>query len=303
MESIRWLLEGDPSIQYQTHRDLLENNRPKLQAQIAKSGWGRQYLDHRNEDGSWGDRFYQPKWTSSHYTLLEMRVLQFPKGHPLVDESISKIVNEQAADDGGIGCSRNAKKSDVCVNGMFLNYACYFGIASNPLRSVVDFLLNEHMGDGGFNCESNGKGARHSSLHSTLSVLEGILEYEVAGHKYRLNELRSARKEAHEFILMHRLYKSDRTGNIINKDFLKLTYPPRWRYNVLRALDYFRATGCPFDERMMDAINHLKSQQRSDGLWPSRAGYPGKVHFVMEQPKGPGRWNTLKALRVLSVYG
>jgi hypothetical protein len=33
---IYWLLEGDPSIQYQTYRDLLEVNKKSLQNKISK---------------------------------------------------------------------------------------------------------------------------------------------------------------------------------------------------------------------------------------------------------------------------
>lgn len=69
---IKWLLEGDVSIQYQVHRDLLGNDRQDLQDRIAKEGWGERFLIKRNSNGHWGDRFYQPKWISTHYTLLDL---------------------------------------------------------------------------------------------------------------------------------------------------------------------------------------------------------------------------------------
>lgn len=299
---LEWLLDGDVSIQYQTRRDLLGDDDPGLQAQIAAQGWGKRYLDCRNDDGSWGLQFYRPKWTSSHYTLLELKNLAFPPHNPLVRESIHKISTEYKAKDGGIGCSRQAVKSDLCVNGMFLSYACYFREAAESLRSVVDFILSQQMDDGGFNCMKNRSGARHSSLHSTLSALEGILEYARNGYAYRHDELHQAAARSRAFILMHRLFRSDRTGNIINQDFLKLTYPPRWRYNILRALDYFRAAGVPWDGRMADAIEVMVAKRRADGRWPRQAAHPGKVFFVMEPSRGPSRWNTLMALRVLLAY-
>lgn len=300
--AIEWLLRGEPAIVYQTRRDLLGEDRPSLQAEIAKAGWGKQFLNARNADGSWGLEFYRPKWTSSHYTLLDIKALAFPPGNKLIRESIRKVTSEYKADDGGIGCSRGSKKSDVCVNGMFLNYACYFGEPEERLRSVVDFILTEHMNDGGFNCRSNRSGATHSSLHSTLSVCEGILEYENNGYTYRRSELQVAAERSRQFMLKHRMFKSSRTGEIIDRKFLTLTYPPRWRYNVLRALDYFRAAGAPYDNRLQDAIDVLAKKRRSDGLWPRQAALPGKVFFVMEPARGPSRWNTLLALRVLNAY-
>ena len=163
-------------------------------------------------------------------------------------------------------------------------------------------MLSQQMDDGGFNCMKNRSGARHSSPHSTLSALEGILDYARNGYAYRNDERQQAAARSREFILMHPLFRSDRTGDIINRDFLKFTYPPRWRYHILRALDYFRAAGVPWDERTADAIAWLVTKRRSDGRWPQQAAHPGKVFFVMEPPRGPSRWNTLLALCVLQAY-
>ncbi|WP_417410722.1 hypothetical protein [Hoeflea sp.] len=298
-----WLLQGDVAIQYQTHRDLLDADRPDLRARIAREGWGKQLLDQRNPDGSWGLDFYRPKWTSSHYTLLSLKGLAIAPDQPIIRESIARILAGYKAVDGGIGCSRGDRKSDVCVNGMVLNYASYFGAPADDLCSIVDFLLCEHMKDGGFNCQSNRSGAHHSSLHSTLSVLEGIHEYARNGYRYRLDELQTAARRSREFILLHRFYKSDRTGDIISKRFLMFPYPPRWYYNILRALDHFQTAGAPYDARMQDALDSVADKCGKDGLWRREAAVPGKVFLVMEAPRGPSRWNTLMALRVLKAYG
>lgn len=299
---IDWLIQGDPSIRYQAYRDLLDEDRPDIRAQIAAKGWGARFLDCRNSDGSWGQRFYQPKWTSTHYTLLDLKTLGIAPDHALIRESIRDVFRDLKGDDGGILCSRASAVSDVCVNGMVLNYASYFGMREEHLRSVVDFLLTEHMPDGGFNCQSNQSGAKHSSMHSTLSVLEGIQEYFNADYMYRRDELHQAARAAREFILVHRLFKSDRTGKIIRKDFLQLSFPPRWFYNILRSLDHFRAAGAPWDDRMVDAFDVLSSKRRRDGRWPLQSARAGEVHFQMEEPRQPSRWNTLLALRVLKAF-
>ena len=64
-----------------------------------------------------------------------------------------------------------------------------------------------------------------------------------------------------------------------------------------------RAAGCPWDERMSDALDVVITKRRSDGRWPLQAAHPGAVHFRMEEPRGPSRWNTLIALRVMRAYG
>ncbi len=300
---IDWLLRGDVSIQYQTHQDLLDTNRPGLQRRIANEGWGARFLSCRNADGSWGRGFYQPKWTSSHYTILDLKVLAISPDHPLIQESIHQIAREQKGRDGGINPSKTIKESDVCISGMFLNYACYFSEPQEQLESVVDFMLAQQMEDGGFNCQHNRSGARHSSLHSTLSVLEGILEYSRNCYDYRIEELENVASSSREFILQHRLFKSDHTGEIIHKELLKLSFPPRWKYNILRALDYFRKAEVSWDERMGDALEVLLAKRGADGRWPLQVAHPGAIHFSMEEPRTQSRWNTLMALRVLKAYG
>jgi hypothetical protein len=185
---------------------------------------------------------------------------------------------------------------------MFLNYGCYFGLQEGELRSIVDFILEQHMPDGGFNCQKNRAGARHSSMHSTISLLEGMWEYRRNGYAYRRDEVESAERAAREFLLLHQLYKSDRTGEVIHKDFTRLSFPGRWRYDILRALDYFQDAGVGWDDRMGPAMGVLMDKRRADGRWPLQAKIPGKIHFQMEVPGKPSRWNTLRALRVLKAY-
>ena len=71
----QWLLDGDVTIQFQTHRDLLSIQREDLRNRIASEGWGHKYLSCQNENGHWGRTFYQPKWTSTHYTLQDLKNL------------------------------------------------------------------------------------------------------------------------------------------------------------------------------------------------------------------------------------
>jgi hypothetical protein len=299
---IRWLLEGDVAIQYQTYRDLLGEERPDLQQQIAHTGWGAGFLAAQRPDGHWGQRFYQPKWTSTHYTLLDLRLLNISPDLPSVQNCITQLLQQEKSPDGGINPHTGIGQSDVCVNGMFLNYACYFGAPEKDLESIIDFTLSQHMPDGGFNCRSNRSGAVHSSLHTTLSICEGLWEYERQGYTYRLAELQSAAAASREFILLHQFYLSDRTGKIIHPDFLKFPFPGRWKYNILRALDHFQNSGQPWDSRMQPALDVLLKKQTKDGRWKLNAKHPGQTHFEMEKAGQPSRWNTLRAMRVLRAY-
>jgi hypothetical protein len=301
-ELLDWLLEGDSSIQYQTHRDLLHEERDDLRSRIETEGWGAALLSKRRADGHWGLSYYQPKWTSSHYTLVDLRNLCISPDNKLIRSSIDGILLNEKGIDGGINPSGTINDSDVCINGMFLYFACYFGADGLKLQSLVDFILSQRMSDGGFNCRLNSSGAKHSSLHTTICTIEGIAGYDAAGYSYRLGELKAAAADSIEFILQHKLFMSDKTGEIINKDFLRFPWPDRWRYNILRALDCFRYSKTPWDERMRPAVDVLLKKRKSDGRWSQTAKLPGAVHLEFEKAGKPGRWNTLRALRVLNYY-
>ncbi len=302
-ETLRWLLAGDVAIQYQVHRDLLDDDRPDLQVRIATEGWGARFLAARNPNGHWGHSFYQPKWISSHYTLLDLCHLGLPPNHPDALETIHLILKESKDEQGGINPHRSpGAPGDVCVSGMFLNYACHFGVEAEPLYSIIDYLIPQQMPDGGFNCQQEYGSPVHSSLHSTLSVLEGIHAYLVNDYDYRRSELAKIADQGQAFILQHKLFKSDHSGEIIDPRMLMLSFPPRWRYDILRALDYFRAAQVGYQSAMQPALDVLAKKQRKDGRWPVQARHPGQTHFDMEQTGQPSRWTTLRALRVARWY-
>jgi hypothetical protein len=119
---LNWLLEGDVAIQYQVYRDLLDEERPDLRARIATEGWGAQFLGARQPAGHWGRGFYQPKWISTHYTLLDLKHLGIEPDQAPIRASISHILARHTSADGGVNPAKTIENSDICVNGMFLNY-------------------------------------------------------------------------------------------------------------------------------------------------------------------------------------
>jgi hypothetical protein len=136
-------------------------------------------------------------------------------------------------------------------------------------------------------------------MHTTINVLEGLLEYEQAEGRRLQANTRAMRERAHEFLYRHYLFRSHRTGAIIDGRMTRFAFPPHWHYDVLRALDYLQAAGAPRDLRLEDGIELVKHRCSQAGTWLLQNFYRGRYHFVMEQQGAPSRWNTLRALRVL----
>ena len=301
----QWLLSGDVSIQYQVSRDLLHLNNQllsRLQRRIETEGWGAKFLAKQRSNGHWGITFYQPKWTSTHYTLLDLKTIGLPASNGQAKKSVSIVLDQPHGQHGGVNLAGSLTNSDVCVNGMILSYSSHFLLGDHRLRPIVDYLLESQMSDGGWNCRYLTPGTTHSSLHSTISVLEGLLQFRESGNKYRMREILNAEKEAVEFLLIHHLYQSHKTGKTIDERMLLFSFPCRWRYDILRCLDYFQAAKVAYDPRMESALQIVISRRKKDGKWLVQQKHKGAVHFDMEKTGGPSRWNTLRCLRVLDHF-
>jgi alkylhydroperoxidase family enzyme len=183
---------------------------------------------------------------------------------------------------------------------MVLSILSYFEYDDDRLETLADHLIDQHMLDGGWNCR-RASGATHSSVHTTISVLEGLRPYELHRGR-RLVRLRAAQRRGREFLLAHRLFRSHRTGEIIKAEFTRFAFPPRWHYDILRALDYFRAVDAPCDDRLGEAIDIVRGSRRADGRWVLDRSYRGKTYFQLERVGASSRWNTLRALRVLKWW-
>lgn len=310
---IPWLMEGDPAIRWQTMRDLEGAPINRWQAEQRRTlheGWGAQLLALQAPDGSWGGGIYSPKWVSTTYTLLTLCAIGIPRDHPPAQKGAALVLDKLLGQTRDDLFMRNLAACDRCIVGMNLSLAAYFGIRDARLDAIVENLLSEMMPDGAWNCRRQRQPKpHHSSFHTTFNVLEGLREWlewlewleSTPEHPLR-NDVLNAEKSALEFVLDHHLFKSDKTGQIINDKFTMLSYPHRWYYNVLRGLVYFARVNAPHDERLQDAIALLHGRRRADGTWPVQHKYPGKVFFDMEKVGGPSRWNTLRALRVLQWW-
>jgi hypothetical protein len=301
--TINWLLAGDPAIRWQTLQDIVGSGATTVESErekVARVGWGARLLAEQGDDGMWAGGMYTPKWTSTHYTLLALRDLGVSPTNRQCRRGCELILDRGLQADGGINYpSRPSDKQrgEACVSGMSLSIVSYFEIDDERVDAIADYGLNEQMADGGWNCRRP-RGATHSSMNTTISMLEGLRHYALFRPRRRA-EASGAMRRGREFLLEHRLFRSHRTGAVIKSEFTRFVFPPRWHYDVLRALDHFRDVDAQRDERLADGIAMVNERRAKDGLWPLTYKYHGKGFFDMERVGKPSRWNTLRALRVL----
>ena len=292
---IKWLLDSDPAIRWQVMSDLTSEAPSAIAAErsrVATEGWGAHLLARQSPAGDW------PGGQWDLVTLWSLVVLKDLGLDPASKQARQMI---DRVDKGLVFKPLNNRpflhgETEPCINGRILGIGSYF---KEPNDALANQLLGEQLQDGGWNCEA--PKSRRSSFHTTICVLEGLVEYERAGRKSAA--ITKARKKAENYLLDRRMFRSLRTGKVIDKRWLRFSYPTFWHYDVLRGLDYLRNAGIKPDSRVDEAIEALIKRRHQNGRWPLNLLHPERIPLEMETSVGgASRWNTLRALRVLRWY-
>jgi hypothetical protein len=292
-------------------RDLTDEDSSAIAAErsrIATEGWGAELLARQSPTGKWGGspRGWRSDLPKEHrdllITLYSLSVLMdlgldpaSKQARTMIDRVDQRVVfrwlNNRPYLHG---------ETEPCINGRILGIGAYFKKSNDELANR---LLGEQLEDGGWNCEA--PKSRRSSFHSTICVLEGLLEYERSRGKSSsvTKTITRARKRAENYLLERRMLRSLRTGEVINQGWLRFSFPAFWHYDVLRGLDYLQNAGVKPDSRARKAIKVVIERRHQNGRWPLNLRHPEYVPLQMEAEVGrASRWNTLRALRVLRWY-
>jgi hypothetical protein len=304
---LKWLLDSDPAIRWQVMRDLTAEAPDAIAAErsrVANEGWGAQLLASQSPAGNWGGsprgwRDDLPKEDRDLLiTLYSLAVLKdlgldpaSMQARKMIDRIDKRLVFTRLKSRPFL-----QGETEPCINGRILGIGAYF---KEPNDALAARLLGEQLEDGGWNCEA--PQSRRSSFHTTICVLEGLLEYEQAGRKSAA--VTKARKRAENYLLERRMFRSLRTGEVIDKRWLRFSFPTFWHYDVLRGLDYLRNAGVKPESRVVDAIEIVTARPHQNGRWPLNLLHPEHIPLEMETGVArASRWNTLRALRVLRWY-
>ena len=308
MDVIDWLFEGDPAIRWQVLSDLTDASPDEVAAERARvehEGWGARLLSFEGADGLWeggacfpaaytGGEPGQP-WTATMHTLQTLQIFGLDPASEAARRAIPLVAENGRWEHAGQRYFDG--EVEPCINGRTIETGAYFGV---DVTAIVERILGERLADGGWNCEVE-NGSVRSSFDTTIDVLDGLLEFERATGGSAA--VREARRSGEQYLLERGLFRRKSTGEVAVPAYLDFAFPYYWRYDVLRALDYFRRAGADPDPRMVEAVENVRSKQQPDGWWLLDRIHPGRVHFDLEDRVGaPSRWNTVRALRVLAWW-
>jgi hypothetical protein len=309
--AVEWLLsKGNPSVRFLTLTEVLGKTLRSASVQqarktITRGSWVRTLLHGQQSDGSFGNHPYS-KWMGAHWRLVSLVELGIPKGHRRALKATNDVLRWLHRGDQA--------KSPPKVNGLVLRHASQEGNAiavcarlgrarDTKVETLVERLLDSQWPDGGWNCDSNAKGTV-SSFYETVTPMWGLSEYARATGD---TDARLAAERAAELFLERRLFRSLRSGKVINPRWLDLHYPLYWHYDILHGLLLLSRVVGLSDPRVSEALDIVESKRRPDGTWRAGGSYwklPGSsvagADIVDWGRQGP---NQMSALRVLRAAG
>jgi len=336
---IEWLLEKEnPSVRYFALRDLLDgdaadSDAKEAKAAIAKSSIIRKISAKQTAEGFWENRDnpYTPKYKSTYWQVMILGQLGIDKTDAHVRKACELVLNLQL-DEGGFSShtreraleeyewmqTRTALKEKrqaqpdawakslvreheySCLTGNLCAALLRIGYGKDPrLAKALNWLLKVQNADGGWLCPYWKAHLRdkHGCFYGTICPLEALSE---VPENERSNEMKYAIERGAEFLLMHHLYKADHHGlKVINRNWLRLSFPWFYGYDILRGLSVLTKLGYINDDRLADALDVIVQKRRSDGTWLLEAGPTGRMQANIEAVGKPSKWITLNALKVL----
>lgn len=304
-DAVQYLLAGDPSVRWQTMRDLTDAPASAIaeaRAAVATEGWGARLLALQSDDGQWDGGTYRPgwaneeqaffdAWTATHFSLQSLMEYGLDPASDAAGTAIGRVAENVRW--GYDGSRYFDGEVEPCINGVALAIGAYFQQDSSRIAAAL--LADQHT-DGGWNCWTDEEPAAPSSFHSTICALEGLRAW--GGDD---DAIASALHRGEEYLLDRTLLRGKSTGEYVDLRFTMPSAPVRWYYDVLRALDYMRIARPERDPRCAEAIELLRGKQLQSGLFLLENTHQGATWFEpeMEGEGFPSRWVSLYALRVL----
>jgi hypothetical protein len=303
--ALRWLLDSEePAIRVLARRDVAGLPAADAPAAVLQGPAVRALLSGQRDDGGFGLDPYR-KWTGAYWRLVSLTELGIPGHEPRIARTLDHVLRWRQRRRRRVPVVDGRARVCASIDGNVLAACCRLGFSADErAEAIAADLVTWQWPDGGWNCDP--KAARRSSFYETLNTAGGLAAYADATGSQAAVE---AADRAATLLLEHRLFRSLRTGDVINRSWLVPRYPPYWRYDILQALLVLSRMGRAADARAGDALDELESLRLADGRWevtrcwwnpPGSTFTPDVVDWGRS---GPNEMLTLNALRVLLAAG
>ena len=300
-----WLLNHEsPTLRYWALRDLKGGSASSSvtsRAQSEIAGWGPMVglLSKQDPKGYWAfpEDCYWPKWIATVWNIILLGELGISPSHASVATGCEYLLKTAMSQDKSWPPkSQSGPESypllwEPCVTGNMARTLAVFGYGQDPrVQLMFEFLVRTQLLDGGWNCEFGewGEKINHSSFMSTV---EPLWAFSALDRSLWPKGSKDVVDRAAEFLLVHRLYKSDRTGKVIDEEWTRLHFPLFYFYDILHGLRVLADLGYGGDERVSDALQLIKQKQLADGTWPMESTYVNALRWNYLKDPATGAWH------------
>ncbi|MCQ5377163.1 MAG: hypothetical protein NO516_03835 [Candidatus Methanomethylicia archaeon] len=318
--AIRWLLEGDPWVEYRTRVDLLgqaEGDPEVAKARLGMVRDGKMSLLLEDLRGWPGAVLSSHKSAGQLYHKMAFVAdVGFRRGDPRIEEISGKVFSH-ASDEGPFqlpinipehfgGSGRDAWGWALCDAPTVIYALAKFGYGNDDrVRKAAKFLAGLAR-DNGWPCavskelgKFRGPGRKEDPCpYATLIMMKMMLQFE----EWKGSEAVHAGAEA-----MLGLWERSREAHpymfYMGTDFRKLKAPFIW-YDIMHVLDALsQCSWLGGDPRLLEMARIVKGKADGEGKFTPESEWKAWKGWDFGQKKEPSRWLTLLALRILRRIG
>jgi hypothetical protein len=316
---VKWLLEGEPWIEYRTRRDLLHQPEADLQVKAARKAMieSAPLRDLVTELGGWPGTVIASHKSAGQpfHKLTFLADVGLTASDPGMDIIIARILEHQSAE-GPFQLSANIPEHyggtgvdtwgwALCDAPLIVYALAKFGLQNNArVGEAVEHLLGLVRPNGWGCAVSKELGSFHGpgrkidpcpyanlAMLKTLSEMESLRDSPASrtGAETLLS-LWSQSAILHPYIFY--------TGT----DFRKIKVPFVW-YDLLHVLEVLsRFPWLRKDDRLLDMLGVLKNKADQQGRFTLESVWTAWKEWEFGQKKTPSRWLSLLAWRILDRF-
>ena len=271
----RLLQSNEPSVRFRVLTQVLgrkpDSDEVKhLQEKTRVSQRVKQLLSERQADGRIPSHPYA-KWYGAHWVLAILADMGYPPGDhsliPLREQVYAWLLGK--GHQTGIKTIAGRVRRCASQEGNALYALLTLGLADERTEELARRLKQWQWPDEGWNCDTNPAATNSSFMESLIPLRALALHARLTGNEHS----KQAAEGAAQVFLKRRLFKRQRDGSLMRKDFIKLHYPCYWHYDILFGLKVMAEAGWLSDERCQEALEVLESKQLADGGFPAEGKY------------------------------
>lgn len=316
-DPLPWLLEpGDPAIRHLALRELLDEPADAPSVRRARAAAMREppissILDGQEAPGYWvkPGPGYGPKYTGTVWSLMFLDQMGADPRDRRVRRACRYVLEHTQAPNGGFGWSNRDGGVVHCLNGNILRALIDFGLLDDPsVRASVDWQARSITGerfDGYYRWATSGPGFRcgiNGAEPCAWGAIKALRALAAIPPRRRTRVVRAAIGAGVDLLLSRDPAIADYpTDTAVSANWFRFGFPSGYVADALQNLEVLAELGRAKDPRLAHAIELVLSKQDPEGRWRNEHRYHGRLWTDVDPGRGPSKWVTLRACRVLKA--